>query len=234
MNKLIKPCSINQISLKDVSKVFVAGDTTQAVVDNLSYIFKKGLSYAIMGSSGTGKSTLLHMIAGFESVTSGSIFYDDTSLDTISKKQKQTYLQHTFGILFQNAYLLDELSAIENVMLKGISAGKSKASCVDQATRLLETVQLLDKIDALPTELSGGQQQRVALARALFEQPDFILADEPTGNLDETTGARMIDVLLADQKKFGMGVLVTTHDKAVAKKMDVILELKNGTLHQRV
>ncbi|MGE0009535.1 MAG: ABC transporter ATP-binding protein [Candidatus Babeliales bacterium] len=232
MNKLIKPCSINKISLSDVSKTFVAADNQQVVVDRLSYTFTKGRTFAIMGASGTGKSTLLHLIVGFEEPTSGAIFYDDTNLALCTKKQKQMYLQQAFGILLQNAYLLDELSASENVMLKGISTGRTRQECYEQAITLLETVQLLDKIDALPTELSGGQQQRVALARALFDQPDFVVADEPTGNLDEQTGARMIDVLLENQQKYGMGVILSTHDLAVAQRMDVILELHNGKLHE--
>ncbi len=232
MTKLTKPCSIKKLSLATVSKSFVEGDNQLFVVDSLSYSFLKGHSYALMGASGTGKSTLLHLIAGFESPTSGKILYDDVDRAQITKKQQQQFLRYGFGILLQNAYLIDELSVLENVMLKGLSEGKLKSECRTYAITLLETVGLQDKIDALPLELSGGQQQRVALARALYGQPDFLLADEPTGNLDEATACRVIDTLIENQQRFGMGLIVSTHDGAVAQKMDTILELKHGTLHE--
>ncbi len=232
MAKLTKPCSIKMISLASVSKSFVQGDKQLMVLDNLSYSFLKGHSYALMGASGTGKSTLLHVIAGFEAPTTGNIVYDDVDRALLKKKQQQECLRYGFGILLQNAYLIDELSVLENVMLKGLAEGKLQNECRPYALMLLETVGLQDKIDALPVELSGGQQQRVALARALFDSPDFLLADEPTGNLDEATGAQVIDTLIANQKRFGMGLIVSTHDRAVASKMDTILELKHGKLHE--
>jgi ABC-type lipoprotein export system ATPase subunit len=233
MIKFTKMCSISRILLSDVSKTFVEGDNQLLVIENLSCTFMKGHTYALMGASGTGKSTLLHVIAGFEQPTTGIILYDDVNQALVTKKQKQQYLRYSLGILLQNAYLLDELSVFENVMLKGIYEGLSQEACQKEAALLLETVGLQDKINALPHQLSGGQQQRVALARALCGQPDFILADEPTGNLDEVTSAQVIDMLCYNQKKFGMGMIVSTHDRAVAQKMDVVLELRNGKLLQR-
>lgn len=232
MIKLIKPCSLKRLSLVAVSKYFVQGAKQLMVLDNLSYSFLKGHTYALMGASGTGKSTLLHVIAGFETPTTGSVLYDDIDRAQLTKKQQQEYLRYGFGILLQNAHLIDELSVLENVMLKGLSEGKSQSECRPYAVTLLETVGLQDKIDALPVELSGGQQQRVALARALFDAPDFLLADEPTGNLDEATAAQVIDTLIENQKRFGIGLIVSTHDRAVANKMDTILELKHGKLHE--
>lgn len=232
MNKLTKPCSIKRLSLLTVSKSFMQADKQLMVLDNLSYSFMKGHSYALMGASGTGKSTLLHVLVGFEFPTSGKVLYDEVDRASITKKQQQECLRYGFGILLQNAYLIDELSVIENVMLKGLAEGKLRSECLPYATTLLETVGLQDKIDALPAELSGGQQQRVALARALFDTPDFLLADEPTGNLDEASGAQVIDTLIENQKRFGMGLIVSTHDRAVASKMDTILELRNGKLHE--
>lgn len=232
MNKTTKPCSVNTISLVNVSKAFLAGENQLTVIDTVSFEFKKGQTYALIGASGTGKSTLLHLIAGFEQPSAGKILYDTLDQATFTKKQKQNYLQYAFGILLQNAYLIDELSVIENVMLKGLSAGRSEYECRSQAVSLLEAVGIPDKLDAQPAQLSGGQQQRAALARALFDQPDFILADEPTGNLDESTGTRVIDVLLENQQQFGMGVIISTHDMTVARRMDVVLELKNGKLHK--
>lgn len=232
MNKFIKQCSVNKISLANVSKQFVEGDNHVCVVENISYEFIKGRTYALMGSSGTGKSTVLHIIAGFEQPTTGAVLYDSVDRATCTKKQQQEFLLYAFGILLQNAYLLDELSVIENIMLKGLSYGLSKQDCLIEAQTLLESVGLIDKIDALPTQLSGGQQQRVALARALFGQPDFIVADEPTGNLDEATTARVLDTLIDNQQRYGMGVIISTHDKAVAARMDTVLIIKDGTLQE--
>ncbi len=206
-----------------LSKVFVQAGNQLQVLNGVSYPFCKGRTYAIIGASGTGKSTLLHLMAGLDRPTAGSVQYGDAILGNSIAD---------FGIVLQKPSLISELSVLENVMLKGLVVGRSKKDCVSQAQVLLKSMNLAHKEYEMPSTLSGGQQQRVALARALFDQPDFLFADEPTGNLDEATGAHMIDLLLDHQQRSGMGVIISTHDRAVARRMDTVLELKQGKLQE--
>lgn len=218
------------ISLKNLTKSFKQPPQPLAVLADISYQFTAGTAYAIMGVSGSGKSTLMHLIAGIDRPDSGTIMYNDRNLLTISDKHKQRFYRETIGILFQQPYLIRELTSLENVMLPGLIAQKNQSFCEQHARRLLEAVGLSNKILAKPRELSGGQQQRAALARALFNNPAFLLADEPTGNLDSQTASSIIDLIKQYQEQNGMGLIISTHDEQVAHRMDTILTLTNGTL----
>ena len=157
------------------------------------------------------------------------MLYDGKQLDTLSRTQKHNFLQHTVGLVFQDPHLIKELTVIENVMLKALIDGATDKQARQSALELLECVELADKADHHPLSLSGGQQQRIAVLRALFNRPQFLLADEPTGNLD-AENARIVLALLLSGTQQGMGLIICTHDLAIAEKLDKQLVLKNGVI----
>jgi ABC-type lipoprotein export system ATPase subunit len=146
---------------------------------------------------------------------------------------REEMLHKTIGLVFQLPYLIAELSVIENVMLKGLIEGRTTPQCRKQALYLLEMVGLATQAERSPASLSGGQQQRVAIARAIFNKPAFLIADEPTGNLDEATGNTIVELLLFCQTEWKMGIIVSTHNLSVAGQMDVVFELKDGTIFEK-
>lgn len=200
------------------------------VLHDLDAHFERGMSYAITGVSGTGKSTLLHLLAGIDMPSAGTVFYNNQSLQMMGQRERSAVLNKSIGLVFQAPYLLREFSVLENVMMPGLIAGKSMADCQERAQMLLAAVGVEGKEHAAPMTLSGGQQQRVAIARALFNEPDFLIADEPTGNLDEQTALHIIELLDACQKRWGMGLIVSSHDVQVARAMKQVLVVHNGRL----
>jgi lipoprotein-releasing system ATP-binding protein len=223
----------NALSLHNVYKSYAQAAAVIGVLKGVNATFEQGASYAITGISGSGKSTLIHLLAGLDEPTSGQVSYNGASLATLRDYKKSLFLNKSIGLVFQYPYLIKELTVLENVMLKGLIAGRPTKACQDDAHVLLEQVGLAEKASVYPGQLSGGQQQRVALARALMNKPDFLLADEPTGNLDVQTGTTIINLILDAQKTWGMGIIICSHDAYVAQKMNVILELRNGTLLRR-
>lgn len=214
-----------------VAKIFTTHEGSIEVLRGIDVLFEQGTSYAITGASGSGKSTLIHILAGLDVPSSGSIFFNDANVAAMSESRKnKLHLVH-LGTMFQFPYLIKELSVIENVFIRGLIAGMSSAACTERARELLEAVGLADKASGKPVTLSGGQQQRVALARALFCRPTFLLADEPTGNLDEKTSFGIVNLLLDCQRDYGMGIVVSSHDPRVAGSMDFSYLLKDGLLH---
>lgn len=218
--------NIQKIIARDVSKSFGA----DRVLSDLNAVFQRGHTYAITGVSGTGKSTLLHLLAGIDVPTSGTVMCEDAQGAQVSLYKQSSLLNKSIGLVFQSPHLLREFSVIENVMMPGLIAGKSMAECREYARELLEAVGIADKEDAAPMTLSGGQQQRVAIARALLNKPDFLLADEPTGNLDEQTGKLIVDLLKSCQQRWGMGMIISSHDAYVAQSMETIFIVHNGRL----
>lgn len=233
------------IKLDSVSKSYKQGTTTIPVLNDISVIFEKGVSYAISGASGSGKSTLLHIIATLDAPSEGKAsYYSFIASNDLPVSPDPIYLRydtrgehglglirtHMVGLMFQTAHLIAELSAEENVIVPGLIAGKSYEESITRARELLTHLGLQDRMTYKPSQLSGGQQQRVALARALFNKPEFIIADEPTGSLDPHTGQHIIDLLLACQQEWGMGIIVSSHDQYVTNRMQVRYELTNGQL----
>ena len=217
----------------NITKSFGDKDNQITVLRGVEALFKQGNTYAITGVSGTGKSTLLHLLAGLDKLSSGEIFYGTTSLSSLKGKKQAAFLQKTIGLVFQSPYLISELSVEENVMLPALIAGQWRFRARKKARELLNLLGIEDKAADHPASLSGGQQQRVALARALINKPAFLLADEPTGNLDIKTGKQLVDLICTCQREWGMGVVVTSHDLYVAKSMQQVLELRDGRLHAR-
>ena len=218
------------LSLANVHKSYVQGNQKIEVLKGVTVTFIAGHSYALTGASGSGKSTLVHLLAGLDTPTSGIISYNERNIYTLRPEQKNIFLSTAIGLVFQYPYLIKELTVLENVMAKGFIAHKDEASVMGEAQVLIEQVGLKDKLHAYPGQLSGGQAQRVAIARALMNRPDFLIADEPTGNLDQETGNKIIDLLMELAKKWNMGLIISSHDAYVTKKMEIMYELKDGQL----
>lgn len=219
-----------QFSMHHVSKIYQQEHCSTEIFDDVHITFTKGCSYAIMGASGSGKSTAIHLLAGIDSPTSGQIVFDGKDLAKLNAHESAQFFATHISLVFQQAALFAELSVLENVMLKAILAGTTTAASRQHALNLLSEVGLADKANALPTRLSGGQQQRVAILRAIFIVPDFLLVDEPTGNLDEQTGNQVIDLLLKYHARYGMGLIMSTHNQQIADRMQQIVHVKNKQL----
>lgn len=221
------------LTAKEVSKTFIQGTQEITVLNGITSTFTQDKSYAITGISGSGKSTFIHILAGLDTPTRGTILYNNIPLQTLTSVQRTQFFNTSIGLVFQSPHLLRELSVIENIMLPGLINGQTKIDCEHKAIKLLEKVELSHKKNSKIGELSGGQQQRVALARALFNQPAFLIADEPTGNLDFATGNTIIDLLLSCGKEWGMGIIISSHDDYVTEKMDEVYTLREGLLTKK-
>jgi ABC-type lipoprotein export system ATPase subunit len=219
------------LRLEGIQKKF--GIHEYPILVNITISFQSGYTYAIEGVSGTGKSTLMHIIATLDIPSQGTVFFNTQNCATMSLHEKDYFLQHSIGFLFQQPYLIKELTVLENVMLPGLIAGKQQHQCKRDAQELIDAVSLSHTFQVKPGTLSGGQQQRIALARALINKPAFLLADEPTGNLDEQTRKHIIHLICTLQQSWHMGVIVTTHDKYVANTMQHRYILVNGFLEHR-
>jgi lipoprotein-releasing system ATP-binding protein len=219
------------LATHNLSKRFKQGTQEITVLKDINAIFVQKKSYAITGISGSGKSTFMHILAGLDYPTAGAVVFNDTSLQTLSAAQREQFLNKSIGLVFQSAYLIKELSVTENIIIPGLISGLTRNECEKKAIDLLKKIDLLDKKDSKIGELSGGQQQRVAIARALFNEPAFLIADEPTSNLDLATGKNIIDLLLLCHKELNMGIIISSHDEYVTEKMDAIYQLSNGNLY---
>ncbi len=211
------------IIVKDLSKSFHQANLVNHVLCKVSFHFEKGKTYALTGPSGSGKSTLLHLLGKLIPPTSGTVKFTSH----IGQKNKN---HSDFGIMFQDDYLLEQLSVLENVAIAGIINGMGKKQAINEAKNLLTSVGMSKNYNYYPTKLSGGQRSRVALCRALVCKPAFLLADEPTGNLDQENAKKVIDLVLSFQKQFNMGVIICTHDSNVSSRMETILKIENGKL----
>jgi len=220
-----------KIEVKGLKKHFRGTDTFY-VLNGIDACFDQSKTYAITGVSGAGKSTFLHILAGLDAPSEGSIYFDGKDLATLSHSERLVFLNKSIGLVFQLPYLIAELSVIENTMVPGLISGLSVDECRFKALRLLELVGISEKVESCPLALSGGQQQRVAVARAIFNEPAFLLADEPTGNLDINTGKTLIDLLQQCKKEWGMGIIISSHDNYVAQKMDYVFHIDEGALNQ--
>jgi lipoprotein-releasing system ATP-binding protein len=222
--------STDILQVHRLSKQYTRGHMTTKILDDINITFELGSTYAITGVSGSGKSTFMHLLAGLDTPTMGYVTYNGVSLTDLSEDACSHFLNRSIGLLFQNPCLIHELSVIENVILPALIAKIPYKQAYAHAQQLLEQVGLLDKENMMPGMLSGGQQQRVALARALCNKPAFLLADEPTGSLDEHTAATITALLITCQRTWNMGLVISTHDTHVAQAMHHVYVLHDGTL----
>jgi putative ABC transport system ATP-binding protein len=205
------------------------GGTTIRAVDGVSINVPEGEFVALLGSSGSGKSSLLNLIAGLDSPTSGSVISAGKDLATLSREELARYRRHTVGMVFQSFNLVPRMSVLENVELPLRFAEIERRKRNDLSTRALEKVGLGARLRHRPVELSGGEQQRVAIARALVNEPKLLLADEPTGNLDSRTGIEVMELLKSLNQSLRMTLVLVTHEQALAEKyVDRLISLADG------
>lgn len=216
------------VTIEGLSQQFTSGPSTIAAIQDLDLSVAAGSSLAIMGPSGSGKSTLLHLIGGIQPVQRGEILVGETTLAGLRGKNLDRY-RRSIGLVFQRFHLLPALTALDNV-LAPVLTQRTPFDKQARGRELLDIVGLADRERAMPAQLSGGQQQRVAIARALINSPRLLLADEPTGSLDSTTGAEMMDLLMAMGQQFKTTLIVATHEEAVADRCDRVIELRDGRL----
>jgi ABC-type lipoprotein export system ATPase subunit len=206
------------------------GKRTLEVLRGIDLVVARGEFLALRGASGAGKSTLLHLLGGLDLPNAGEISFDGTDLRALSARALAQWRNGRVGFIFQAYHLLPELSALENVALPARIARTAPAEAAGRAAALLERVGLAQRLEHRPYELSGGEQQRVAIARALVNEPDLILADEPTGNLDSHTGADIIQLLQALRQERQATFILATHDAHIAARARRVLELADGQL----
>jgi putative ABC transport system ATP-binding protein len=218
------------LELNEVHKIYKMGENEVAALSGLSLIVKKGEFLSIMGPSGSGKSTAMNMIGCLDVPTKGHIYLEGKDISTMTESNLAQIRGKKIGFIFQQFNLISTLTSIENVMLPMIFQNISREERIEKATKLLELVDLKERMDHKPNELSGGQQQRVAIARSLANDPEIILADEPTGNLDSKTGSTVMDFLRKLHEKEGKTIIMVTHDEDVAKNADRIEYLKDVKL----
>jgi len=222
------------LHVTDLKKVFKSGDSTVVALDTVSFKVEDGQFASIIGKSGSGKSTLLSQLGALDKPTSGSIVIGEKDITKLRDKKLIDYRCQKIGFVFQNYNLVPNLSAIENVMLPMEFAKIPKAERETRAKELLSRVGLEgDKQKRKPSRLSGGEQQRVAIARALANKPQLILADEPTGNLDNQTGKMIFDLLHKLTRTEKTTILVVTHDLEIAGKTDLTFQLTDGKLKKK-
>jgi ABC-type lipoprotein export system ATPase subunit len=219
------------LKLDQVCKSFTQGDNKITVLQDLNFNFDFTKTYAITGVSGSGKSTLIHLLAAVDQPDSGQISWcGQFDVSQLTSKQKEQYWNQQVGLIFQQANLINELTVLENVAIKGLIS--NQADVYSKATQLLQTLDLAHRLNFFPDVLSRGEQQRVAIARAVMCNAGLILADEPTASLDQANGINVIKLLIDLVKVHQIGLIVSTHDEYVSKQMDCVLTLENGKLKQ--
>jgi len=218
------------VSVRDLVKNYVSGAETLYILRGINFDLESGSSMAVSGQSGSGKSTFLNIVGGLDRCDSGSVEVSGQDISGLSESGLSSYRQRCIGFVFQFHYLLKDFTALENVMLPAYMTGMRKKDALEKARVLLEDMKLSDRAGHFPSQLSGGERQRVAVARAMVNDPDIILADEPTGNLDPRNSAVVAELLFAGTEKWGKTLIVVTHDETVACRAKIRYTLENGLL----
>jgi len=218
------------LKLKSLKKSYLQGTQNIHIFEDLNFHVQKGQRVAIMGKSGSGKSTLLSLISGIIKANDGEIVLNNTTYNALKESQLNDFRASNIGFVFQNFHLVSYLNALENVMLP--AKVNNILNAKEKAIELLKSVGLEHRLDHLPSQLSGGEKQRVAIARALIHNPKIILADEPSGNLDEETGIAVMDKLFELITQNGTTLILVTHSKDVAKRCEETYELISGNLNK--
>lgn len=216
------------IEVSQLSKTYSSGGETLTVLDNVSFSLGQGESCAIIGPSGSGKTTLLGLCAGLDVPSSGSISLHGTLLQELDEDERARFRSENIGFVFQSFHLIPTLTALENVLVPLELRGLNPKP--EEAANLLRQAGLGERVHHYPSQLSGGEQQRVAIARAFINNPKILFADEPTGNLDEETGARIVRMLMDMKDRSGTNLILVTHDPALAHQAGRILRFQRGRL----
>jgi len=218
------------LSARGLRKTYVIGKRTLEVLRGVDVEIARGDFVALRGASGTGKSTLLHLIGGLDTPNAGEVFFAGQNLAQFSEGELTHFRNRRVGFVFQAYHLLPELTALENVCLPARVARISTGNASKRAGELLARVGLKDRLDHKPSELSGGEQQRVAIARALINEPELLLADEPTGNLDSHTGGEIMELLQSLRAEKQTTLVIATHDAKVAATAPRVIQLVDGMI----
>lgn len=218
------------LKVRNLTRTYVENKVSTAVLKGINLDIEAGKITAVTGKSGSGKSTLLHILGTLDKPTSGEIIFKGQALTTLSNDAKAAFRNKNLGFIYQFHYLLGDFTALENVMLPSLIGGSSEKEAKEKALKILEQVGLKDRVDFHPGELSGGQRQRVAIARALCHDPDLILADEPTGNLDAANAASVFELFSSLVKEKKTTVIMVTHDETLATLCDRKVVIKDGVI----
>ncbi|HIF05925.1 MAG TPA: ABC transporter ATP-binding protein [Gemmatimonadetes bacterium] len=232
---VMRPSSgtVPAVEARAIHKVFVGGDGSElTVLGGVDLRVESGEAVAIVGSSGAGKSTLLHLLGALDRPTSGGVFLAGLDVSEVDGDALARMRNGCVGFVFQFHHLLREFTALENVMMPCLIAGRQRGAAKERARELLTVVGLEERLSHRPSQLSGGEQQRVAVARALAAEPPLLLADEPSGNLDTQTSEDLHDLLFNLRESQGLGMVLVTHNQELARRADRILELRDGRLHE--
>jgi lipoprotein-releasing system ATP-binding protein len=219
------------ITVNNLNKTFIKDGNKIEVLKELNLTIPRGHSLAILGVSGAGKSTLIHILGTLDHPTSGTVLFNDVHVFEWDNKKLAEFRNKTIGFVFQFHNLLPEFNSLENTMMPALIHGVSYRKAKDRAEAILNEVGLGDRMTHKPGELSGGEQQRVAVARALIMEPEIILADEPTGNLDSETGKKIEEILLDLNRTKQITLVVVTHNKSLADRMSQSIGLRDGKIH---
>ena len=219
------------IKVAGLSQKVTLGDSALTILEGIALEVKPGETVALVGASGSGKSTLLGLLAGLDSPSSGQIYIKEQLITELSEEQRARIRGEHIGFVFQSFLLLPTLTALENVSLPAELQGHKHNE--QRARELLTQVGLAERLQHFPSQLSGGEQQRVAIARAFMTQPDILLADEPTGNLDQGTGAQIIELLFELNRRHGTTLVIVTHDEVLAQRCERRLLMSGGRLEEQ-
>jgi len=209
---------------------YTEGSNQTTILSNLKLDVKSGESIAILGPSGCGKSTLLNLIAGLDTPSSGDVIINNSNITKLNEQDRTDLRANTFGFVYQFHHLLNDFSSVYNVAMPLLIQGVDKESAIAQSEKLLTRVGLENRLNHKPSELSGGERQRVAIARAMVVEPDCLLADEPTGNLDAKNAKDVLELILELDEDNTSSLVIVTHDQGIAKKMNRTLTLSNQQL----
>lgn len=220
------------VLISGLTKTFSSASEKLVIFDKLNFSIEEGKKISITGESGSGKSTFLNILGGLESADSGKIIAGSYKVHSLDEKSLTEYRSSFLGLVFQFHYLLKDFTALENVMLPALIAGRSKKEIKEKALSLLDDVKLAERKNHFPSQLSGGERQRVAVARSLINSPSLILADEPTGNLDPANAETVQNLLFSVVDKHKKTLVLVTHDQNIASMTDISYKLYKGNLEE--